>query len=138
MNAKTLRFLVAAIAAVTVVSGAAQLVWPGLVLAMVGGEATPGARHFFGIVGMFMVLFGGMLWQAVRSARPQPLPVFWAGLQKFGAAAAVALGVARAVFGPLALLVAGFDLLSGVLIAVYWRRQRAAAAEPARPAAAAP
>ena len=98
-------------------SGAAQVVAPGLVLGIVGGDASPAARHFFGIVGMFMVLFGGLTWQAVRAGAPMPLG--WCALQKLGAAAAVGLGVARGHFGALALAVAGFDLASGVLALWY-------------------
>jgi hypothetical protein len=113
-----------AIAAITVLSGLGQLLVPGFVLRIVGGTPSPAANHFFGIVGMFMVLFGGMLLQALLSAGHHPIVVFWSGLQKFGASAAVALGVLRAVFGPLALLVAGFDLLSGLLILAYWRMIR--------------
>jgi hypothetical protein len=113
-----------AIAAITVASGAGQVVAPRLVLRVVGGDtASDSAAHFFGIVGMFMVLFGGLLWQSLREP-PAPVGVFWAGLQKLGAAGAVGLGVARGLFSSLALGVAGFDLLSGVLALWYWRRTR--------------
>jgi hypothetical protein len=46
--------------------------------------------------------------------------VLWAALQKFGASAAVGLGVMHGVFSPVALGVAGFDLLSGILALMYW------------------
>ncbi|MDX1532518.1 MAG: hypothetical protein R3362_13385, partial [Rhodothermales bacterium] len=78
----------------------------------------------FGIVGMFMVLFGGLLWEGLPPRGPQPTALRWAGLQKLGAFGAVTLGVVRGLFGPVALLVAGFDLLSGVLIFVYLFRAR--------------
>ena len=113
-----------AIGAVTVLSGLGQAVRPDLVLGVVGGEATPASMHFFGIVGMFMVLFGGLLLHALLSPDPQPAAVLWAGLQKFGAAGAVGLGVLNGIFSPLALAVAGFDLLSGVLILLYRRMSR--------------
>ena len=60
------------------------------------------------------------LLQALFAKTPQPIAVFWCGLQKFGAAVAVTLGIMRGVFSWLALGVAGFDLLSGVLILIYW------------------
>lgn len=104
----------------TVVSGLVQLFAPAFILGLVGGEATATSKHFFGIVGMFMFLFGGMLFQALWGPKHQPVAVFWAGLQKFGASVAVALGILRGIFGPLAWLVAGFDLLSGVLVMMYW------------------
>ena len=120
----TLRRLLLLIALVTVISGLVQAAAPGRMLAMLAAESTPASRHFFGIVGMFMVLFGGMLWHGLVSDPPQPVPVFWAGLQKFGASAAVGLGVSHAIFSPLALGVAGFDLCSGILILIYWRTMR--------------
>ena len=42
--------------------------------------------------------------------------------QKLGASAAVGLGVRRGLLSPLALGVAGFDALSGLLALDYWRR----------------
>jgi hypothetical protein len=111
---------------------------------VIGGESTPASRHFFGIVGMFMVLFGAMLLQALLTAGDHSVAVLWAGVQKFGAAAAVGFGVSKGIFSPLALGVAGFDLLSGFLILAYRRQSLAGDAafspavgrEPQRPAAA--
>src|SRR5713101_7735984 len=119
-----LEWLVAAIAAITVVSGIAQMLAPRFVLDTIGGETTPASAHFFGIVGMFMTLFGGALLHEVFSSRRQPIVALWASLQKFGAVAAVGLGVSRGLFAPLALLVAGFDFISAVLIFWYWFRIR--------------
>jgi hypothetical protein len=45
-------------------------------------------------------------------------------LQKVGASAAVFLGVTRGVFAAVALVVAGFDLLSGILGLALWNRVR--------------
>lgn len=121
---KNLLLALKAIAVLTVVSGFLQMVRPQWVLAVVGANVTPTSNHFFGIVGMFMVLFGGLLWQALVAERPQPLPVFWCGLQKLGASIAIGLGFARDLFSPLTLGVAGFDFLSCILIFVYWRTIR--------------
>jgi len=121
-----LRQVVAAIAVITVVSGGVQLLAPGFVLGVIDGESTAGSRHFFAIVGMFMVVVGGLLLHGLLTP---PLPAYvalWTGLQKLGAATAVGLGVANEVFGALALLVAGFDLLSGALIGLLWWRLRVA------------
>jgi len=117
---KLLHRLLAIISILTVLSGLTQLFFPGLVLRILSAELTPTTAHFFAIVGMFMVLFGGLLLHALLSPQHHPVAVFWAGLQKFGAAAAVAFGVGKAVFSPLALMVGGFDLLSGTLIFLYW------------------
>ena len=116
---RLLRAVLVFIAWATVVSGLVQLFWPGFILTLVGGDQAPSSRHFFGIVGMFMVLFGGALAQGLRAAPVDRIVLFWAGLQKLGAAVAVGLGVERHLFAPIALGVAGFDLLSGILVFVY-------------------
>lgn len=108
------------ISVLTVVSGATQLVKPDFVLKIISGETTATSTHFFAIVGMFMVLFGGAMLHALLSKKHHPVVVLWAALQKLGAFAAVGLGVLNAIFSPLALLVAGFDLLSGILFIIYW------------------
>lgn len=117
---KKLLLVLKVIAALTVVSGLLQMVRPQWILAIVGGETGPASNHFFAIVGMFMVLFGGLLWQSITAATPQPIAVFWCGLQKFGATVAVGLAVSRDLLSWLALGVAGFDLLSAILIFIYW------------------
>jgi hypothetical protein len=115
-----LGWLVVLIAIATILSGAVQLVWPALVLGIVGGETGAAARHFFGIIGMFMVLFGGLALHGVF-ARSAPA-LLWCGLQKVGAVAAVALGIRHGVFSLMALPVAGFDLASAAVILLYWKR----------------
>jgi hypothetical protein len=129
MTGRWLYRVLLAISALTVVSGLAQLVRPDLVLGVVGAETGPAAAHFFAIVGMFMVLFGAMLLQALLTAGDHSVAVFWAGAQKLGAAGAVGLGVVKGVFSGLALGVAAFDLVSGVLIFQYLRRTRTARAQ---------
>ena len=110
------------IAALTIFSGLFQVMAPGFELRLLSAEVTPTTSHFFGIVGMFMVLFGGAFLNALLSAGDQRIVVFWCSLQKFGASAAVGLGVLDHIFSPLALLVAGFDLCSGILGISYWGR----------------
>ena len=120
-------YLVTAIAAITVVSGLVQMLAPRFVLRLVGAEITSTSSHFFGIVGMFMLLFGGALLHEVFSTPAQPVVALWAALQKFGAVAAVILGVLRGIFSPLALVVSSFDLVSAVIIFAYWSRIKKAA-----------
>jgi hypothetical protein len=112
-----------AIAALTLVSGIVQILLPGVILSFLSAGTSAEAMHFFSIVGMFMALFGGMLLSAMLRPDSQPVVVLWSGLQKFGAVAAVSLGVYRELFSPLALLVVGFDFLSGILILAYWWSQ---------------
>jgi hypothetical protein len=130
LRADRLRAVVAGVAALTVVSGLDQLLLPGVVLDALGAESTPTTRHFFAIVGMFMAVVGGVTLQALLSADPPPYVVMWCALQKAGAVAAVTVGVARDLFGGVALLVAGFDLLSAVPAGILWHRMRARPAVP--------
>lgn len=120
MNArKLLYWLLVLISVTTLISGSVQIVNPGFILRLISAEVTPTSEQCFGTVGMFMALFGGMLLQVLVS-KAYVKPVFlWAGLQKIGAAIAVPIGVWRHLFGPFALGVAAFDLLSGILIFVY-------------------
>jgi hypothetical protein len=82
------------------------------------------ARHFFATIGMFMVVVGGGLLNALLRPGRDPVIVFWAALQKLGASLAVGIGVRRRIFSPLALGVALIDLLSGLLAIEHWRRTR--------------
>ena len=120
MPPSKLRLLLRVIGWLTALTGALQLVMPSLVLGPLKADITPASSHFFSIVGMFMILFGGQLAQATMlSDQVARAPLAWCGLQKLGASAAVGVGVLRAVFSPLALVVACFDLVSGVLIFFY-------------------
>jgi hypothetical protein len=111
-----------AIGAVTVATGAAQALAPKPLLGALSVERSPATRQLFGTVGMFMVIVGGGLLDGLRRPAAARDVVFWVGAQKLGASAAVALGVKRSVFSPLALLIAGFDFLSGLLALDYRRR----------------
>jgi len=113
-----------AIAGLTAVTGVVQMLAPEWVLQRLGAERTPTSAHFFGIVGMFMAVIGGAVFHALAGRVRDPLVLLWGSLQKFGAAAAVGLGVAHRLFSDLAWLVSGFDLASGVLMFGYWRRIR--------------
>jgi len=113
-----------AISGLTVVSGATQVLAPRRMLQALMAEDDDTARHFFGTIGMFMVVVGGGLLNALLRPGRDPVIVFWAALQKLGASLAVGLGVRRRIFSPLALAVAFFDLLSGLLAAEHWRRIR--------------
>jgi hypothetical protein len=130
LRADRLRAVVAAVAALTVLSGLGQLVLPGVVLDGLGAVSTPTSRHFFAIVGMFMAVVGGVTLQALLATDPPSYVVLWCAVQKAGAVAAVTVGVARDLFSGLALLVAAFDLLSAVLAGLLWHRLRDRAAVP--------
>ena len=119
--------LVRLIAVLTLVSGIVQAVAPGWVLSLVHADVTPTTTQTFAIVGFFMALFGGLLWQS--TAGDFAIGVFWSALQKVGASAAVFIGIHRAVFsGPMAAGVASFDGLSAILIFIYYAQLRRAPA----------
>jgi len=124
MSDSLIRRALIAISALTLVSGAVQALAPRQLLRSLMAEDDATARHFFGTIGMFMVVVGGGLLNALLRPGRDPVIVFWAALQKLGASVAVGLGVQRRIFSPLALGVALFDLLSGLLAAEHWRRIR--------------
>ena len=110
------------IAVLTVISGLVQMVATDFELRMLNADSTATSRNFFGIVGMFMTLFGCAMLHASLSSTNHPVMIFWASLQKFGAFCAVAPGVHRGIFSALALSVAFFDFGSGAVGLWYWRR----------------
>ncbi|MDR6637603.1 hypothetical protein [Paenarthrobacter nitroguajacolicus] len=120
--ADPLRAVLAAIAIITILTGAIQVPFGGPVLQIIGADSTRGTRQLFGTVGMFMVVVGGLLLHTLLNAVPAPEVVLWSGVQKAGAFGAVGIGVLNGVFAPLALLVTFFDLATAVLLFIYWRR----------------
>ncbi|WP_314325208.1 hypothetical protein [Paenarthrobacter ilicis] len=122
MSNDPLRAVLAAIAAITVLTGASQIPFGGAFLQLLGADNTPGTRQLFGTVGMFMVVVGGLLLHTLLTTGSAPVTVLWCGVQKAGAFAAVGIGVLTGVFAPIALLVAFFDLATAVLLFIYWRR----------------
>jgi hypothetical protein len=117
-----LRAVLAAIAVVTVFSGAVQIPFGGTILELLGAEPTTAARQLFATVGMFMVVVGGLLLHTLLRPKPAPEVLLWSGVQKAGACAAVAVGVMNGVFAPVALTVAVFDLATAALCLIYLRR----------------
>ncbi|HEY5366929.1 MAG TPA: patatin [Casimicrobiaceae bacterium] len=117
------RLGVTIIAAITIVTGAAQLVAPSSLLPLLNVEPRADAAQLFATIGMFMVLFGAAVLHAQARRAALPVVLLWAGLQKIGASLLVALGVQRGVFAELALAVAAFDFLSGLLYFDLLRRE---------------
>ncbi len=127
LRADPLRGVVAAISAVTVLSGVFQLALPGVVLDLLSADSTPTTRHLFAIVGMFMAVVGAVTLQALLTEPTPAYVLLWAAAQKAGAFAAVSVGVARDLFSSYALAVAVFDLATAVLAAMLWHRLRRSA-----------
>ncbi len=116
---KYLNLVIILISLATILSGLSQMIMPGFVLKVIGAEITDASAHFFAIVGLFMMLFGGLMLHALYSPYQQKPAVFWCAMQKLGAFLAVGLGILNGVFAPIAAGVALFDLFSGVLFLYY-------------------
>ena len=122
MNDALLRLILILIAAITVISGATQLVAGGWVLGIIANSATGSEVHLFQTVGMFMVITGAMFVQSLISRSPEPAIPFWISVQKFAAAILVFVAWTKGYFLWLALGVAVFDAVTGVLAFIFWRR----------------
>lgn len=122
MNDAALRLLLILIAMITVISGIVQLLAPGFVLGLIGASPTASTSHLFATIGMFMAITGAMFLQALWTRSSERAVPLWIGAQKIAAAVLVGLGVARGLFGPIAIGVAGFDALSGLLAFVFLAR----------------
>lgn len=109
------------ISVLTIISGIVQVFAPAFVLHFVGAEVTPTTAHFFGIVGMFMALFGGLMLHSLYSEHPNQVAVLWCAFQKLGAFVAVGLGIFNDIFSIMAAVVAIFDLFSGLLFLYYFK-----------------
>lgn len=116
-----LHWLLVLISIVTVVSGIVQIFAPGFILDLLSAEITPATKQCFGTIGMFMVLFGGLLLHVLLTQQMNTPVFLWAGLQKVGAFLGMGIGVFHQIFGPKSLVVAAFDLLSGILIFLYMK-----------------
>lgn len=116
---KYLRIILLLISISTLLSGAIQAIAPAYVLNFIGAEIDTTTKQLFAIIGMFMFLFGGMLIHALYHEDDNNVVIIWSALQKLGAAIAVAVGIIKGVFLPVAGLVASFDFVSGILFFVY-------------------
>lgn len=116
---KYITLIVVVISVLTIVSGLTQVIMPGFVLNVIGAEISDISKHLFGIVGMFMALFGGLMLHTVYQTHTSRTAVFWCALQKLGAFVAVSLGVYNELFSWMAMGVAVFDLISGILFLYY-------------------
>lgn len=124
MNDALIRLLLIVIAAVTVLSGLAQLFAPDFVLSIVAREPNALGAHLFATVGMFMAITGAMFLQSLFARSAESAIPLWIGVQKIAAAILVGWAVASGLFTPLATGVAAFDAVTGVIAFIFWRRLR--------------
>jgi hypothetical protein len=120
-----LRWSLCVIAAGTFASGLFLMVAQRFVLDILSAPTATSDRLFFGIIGMFMAVVGGMLTQSLLSPAPSALVVGWSALQKLGASVAMSLAVSLEVFSYYGIALAVFDFCSALLAFAYWRRLHA-------------
>jgi hypothetical protein len=118
---KYLSLLVILISIATVLTGLVQMINPSFILKIIAAEISQTTMHFFSIIGMFMALFGAMMLHAIYSSYKNEAAIFWAAIQKLGAAVAVGLGILHGVFNVLSGAVALFDLVSGIIFLYYYK-----------------
>jgi hypothetical protein len=118
---KNLPILIALISVFTLIAGLVQMVAPGFVLGVVGASQTATSQYFFALIGMFMVLFGGLMLVTVYQAPVNRAAVVFCALQKLGACLAVTIAFSHGLFAWPALGVALFDGFSGLLFLYYLR-----------------
>lgn len=118
---KYIRLVILLISVATLFSGGMQAIAPAFVLNFVGAAVDVAMKQLFATIGMFMFLFGGMMIHALYHEDDNRVVVIWSAFQKLGAAIAVAIGITKGVFSPVAGMVAAFDFVSGILFFVYLR-----------------
>ena len=116
---KLIRLLILLISVATLFSGAMQAIAPAYVLNFVGASVDANTKQLFATIGMFMFFFGGMMIHALYHEDDNRVVVIWSALQKLGASVAVAIGIMKGIFLPVAGMVAAFDLFSCVLFFYY-------------------
>jgi hypothetical protein len=122
MNDALIRLLLIIIAAITVVSGLAQLLAPAAVLGFVARDTEALSAHLFATVGMFMAITGGMFLQSLLSRSKEPSIPFWIAVQKAAAAVLVGWAIYRGLFVWLAAGVAAFDAATALITFLFWSR----------------
>ena len=116
---KFIRLILLFISITTLISGAMQAIAPAFVLNFVGAAIDATTKQLFATIGIFMFMFGGMMIHALYHEDDNRVVVIWSAFQKLGASVAVAIGIMKGVFLPVAGMVAAFDFVSGILFFAY-------------------
>lgn len=115
----------AVIAWITILTGVTQILFAARLLPILGVEPSAASEQLFATVGMFMLLFGAAVLHALRRREAANVVLLWSGWQKIGAALLVCWAVAHSIFTPMAMLIAVFDLASGLLFFdLRWRMRK--------------
>ena len=122
MNDALIRLLLIIIAIITVISGTAQLFFGEAILNIIAFNSAPDAAHLFATVGMFMMVTGALFFHSLVTRTGERVVSVWIAVQKLAAAILVTMAWKNGIFTPLSLGVAGFDLISGILAFLFWKR----------------
>ncbi|MFV9614564.1 MAG: hypothetical protein ACNYZG_01340 [Gammaproteobacteria bacterium] len=122
MNDALLRLILIFISIITCTSGLAQLFAGEFVLSQIATSQTPSEIHLFQTVGMFMVITGAMFLQSLLSRSNELAIPLWIAVQKFAAAILVFIAWQKGFFVAMALGVAAFDGVTGLLSIIFWKR----------------
>jgi hypothetical protein len=114
-------WLLVAIAIITILSGAIQIIQPEMILNSMGIKPADETTYFFRITSLLTGLFGGALLHAALSSQTEPVILLWACLQKLLGSASVLLAVLSGLLTVGALAAAGYDFIAGLFI--LWYRQ---------------
>lgn len=118
-------WLIVAIAIITVLSGAGQVLAPERALTFMGLGVSDDTIFLFRILSLLVALFGGALLHSALTARFEITVLLWVGLQKLTSAAAMLLGVTSGLLTSEVVLVAGYDFAAGLYVLWFssWGRR---------------
>ena len=118
-------WLIVAVAVITILSGAGQVLMPERALSFMGFAASGDTVFLIRVLSLFVALFGGALLHAVLIARFESTILLWVGLQKVASAASMLLGVTSGLLASVVLLVAGYDFAAGLYVLWFgsWGRR---------------
>ncbi|WP_158799754.1 patatin [Pedobacter sp. L105] len=107
------------ISIVTLITGVTQILAPAFLLRLLGAEVSLATIQIFGIIGMFIAIFGGMLIHANLTSSFDSRAILWSSFQKFGASIAIFASICTGLFAPIAALAGAFELISGLFFLYY-------------------
>lgn len=110
-----MRSLLIIIGFITMATGLLQILAPDYILGYIGGDIVASNQFSFGIIGMFMLLFGGLCIHTLYDNDTSRTALIWCAVQKLCAGLAIALAVSKGLFNNVALLIAVFDIVTSLL-----------------------
>ena len=126
---RPVEYVILAIAAITVASGAFQIVAPGTALRALGLRPDSELTLMLVLASALSALVGAALLHTVLARRNDPTVLVCAGLAKLCGPAVLGVGAARGLVDRAGLVVAAYDLVTGLAVLWYAAATGAAATE---------